>query len=100
MTGQIATIFIAYFAILANAANIKRITNGENAQINEISFIVALRDNSGSQSCGGSLVDSFTVLTAAHCVSSASSVTAGIIVSIYYDISPETIQILCQKIRY
>jgi len=49
-----------------------RIVNGEQAIQNEYPFIAALlaRDSSGTkrQFCGGSLIDEYHILTAAHCV--------------------------------
>lgn len=51
---------------------VDRIVNGEQAIRNEYPFIAALlaSDSSGSkrQFCGGSLIDEYHVLTAAHCV--------------------------------
>jgi len=53
-------------------SGIHRIVNGEETIKNEYPFIAALlaRDSSGTkrQFCGGSLIDEYHVLTAAHCV--------------------------------
>ncbi|KID72311.1 Trypsin [Metarhizium brunneum] len=58
-----------FFATLAVAATIdKRIVGGEDVPAGEIKFIVSLRDQNGTHVCGGSLLDSTTVLTAAHCL--------------------------------
>ncbi|KAM3522260.1 hypothetical protein MY4038_008702 [Beauveria bassiana] len=69
-------------ATLAAAATIdKRIIGGEVVPEGEIKWIVSLRDENGTHVCGGSLLDSTTVLTAAHCIESKEikivSVTAG-----------------------
>ncbi|KAF5125063.1 Trypsin [Metarhizium anisopliae] len=76
------TLAATFFATLAAAATIdKRIVGGEDVPDGEIKFIVSLRDENGTHVCGGSLLDSTTVLTAAHCLISDEiqivSVTAG-----------------------
>ncbi|KID82278.1 trypsin-like protease [Metarhizium guizhouense ARSEF 977] len=72
------TLAIALFAASASAANIsKRIVGGEDAKDGEFPFIVSILDNNGHVFCGGSLLDSTTVLTAAHCITGAYSVKAG-----------------------
>lgn len=45
----------------------ERIVGGQNAQPNEYPWIAVLFNN-GRQFCGGSLIDSSHILTAAHCV--------------------------------
>ncbi|KAK8925559.1 Chymotrypsinogen A [Metarhizium anisopliae] len=63
------TLAATFFATLAAAATIdKRIVGGEDVPDGEIKFIVSLRDENGTHVCGGSLLDSTTVLTAAHCL--------------------------------
>lgn len=81
------TLAATFFATLAAAATIdKRIVGGEDVPDGEIKFIVSLRDENGTHVCGGSLLDSTTVLTAAHCLISDEiqivSVTAGTVVNI------------------
>ncbi|EXU94646.1 peptidase S1 domain protein [Metarhizium robertsii] len=63
------TLAMAFSAILASAATIdKRIVKGEDAKDGEIKFIVSVRDENKTHQCGGSLLDGYTVLTAAHCI--------------------------------
>nr|CAD7448609.1 unnamed protein product [Timema bartmani] len=50
----------------------ERIVGGQNADLGEWPWIAALF-NSGRQFCGGSLIDSTHILTAAHCVAHMSS---------------------------
>ncbi|KID81821.1 Peptidase cysteine/serine, trypsin-like protein [Metarhizium guizhouense ARSEF 977] len=75
------TLAVAFSAVLAAAATInKRIKGGEDAKEGEFPFIVRLNfPGNGEILCGGSLLDSTTVLTAAHCVvaTEAISVRAG-----------------------
>ncbi|KAK8142397.1 hypothetical protein G3M48_008825 [Beauveria asiatica] len=75
------TLAVALSAISAAAATIdKRIFGGELAKDGEFPFIVSLQGN--GHFCAGSLLDSTTVLTAAHCardfvLSGEGSVKAG-----------------------
>ncbi|KAF5124051.1 Trypsin [Metarhizium anisopliae] len=72
------TLTIALCAASASAANInKRIIGGEDANNGEFPFIVSILSNRDHPFCGGSLLDSTTVLTAAHCITGAYSVKAG-----------------------
>ena len=41
---------------------------GEDADITDFPFMVSLQSLSGNHLCGGVLIDSTHVLTAAHCV--------------------------------
>ncbi|KAI5710572.1 hypothetical protein M8J75_009812 [Diaphorina citri] len=50
----------------------ERIVGGQNAEQNEWPWVVAIF-NSGKQFCGGSLIDTQHVLTAAHCVAHMNS---------------------------
>lgn len=50
----------------------ERIVGGQNAEQNEWPWVVAIF-NSGKQFCGGSLIDSQHILTAAHCVAQFNS---------------------------
>ncbi|EDV54569.1 trypsin [Drosophila erecta] len=47
-----------------------RIVNGESADIENFPYQVSIQTIKGSHFCGGSLIDSDTVLTAAHCMQS------------------------------
>ncbi|XP_017019150.1 trypsin [Drosophila kikkawai] len=47
-----------------------RIVNGEAAEIESHPYQVSIQTKKGSHFCGGSLVDSDTVVTAAHCMQS------------------------------
>ncbi|OAA34108.1 Trypsin- protease [Beauveria brongniartii RCEF 3172] len=74
------TLAISLSSTLSSATPLdKRIVNGQDAKEGEIKFIVSIRDKNGVHNCGGSLLDSTTVLTAAHCVHYGKlvSVTAG-----------------------
>ncbi|PMB67615.1 Trypsin [Beauveria bassiana] len=74
------TLAISLSATLSSATPLdKRIVNGQDAKEGDIKFIVSIRDKDGGHNCGGSLLDSTTVLTAAHCCHYANltSVTAG-----------------------
>lgn len=90
------TLAATFFATLAAAATIdKRIVGGEDVPDGEIKFIVSLRDENGTHVCGGSLLDSTTVLTAAHCLISDEiqivSVTAGTVVNILPTLQSSTL---------
>ncbi|KID84772.1 Peptidase cysteine/serine, trypsin-like protein [Metarhizium guizhouense ARSEF 977] len=77
MVRLIKITLVAAFSIIVSAATIhKRIKGGEYAKGGEFPFIVSIRQG-GSHVCGGSLLDSTTVLTAAHCARCLGSVKAG-----------------------
>lgn len=82
MVGKAAIpLAVAFSAILAAAASIdKRIVGGEDAKNGEFPSLVSIVGSNGW--CGGSLVDSTTVVTAAHCLYGSSSVRAGSVVSL------------------
>jgi hypothetical protein len=44
-----------------------RIVNGKDAILGQLPYQVSIRDNTGSHFCGGTMLDSMTVLCAAHC---------------------------------
>ncbi|KAM3521726.1 hypothetical protein MY4038_008929 [Beauveria bassiana] len=80
------TLVVAFSAALATAAAInKRIRGGEEAQEGEFPFVVRLHYENPIVLCAGSLLDSTTVLTAAHCLEGKGdgvlSVRAGSLVS-------------------
>ncbi|XWW94261.1 hypothetical protein V2A60_002204 [Cordyceps javanica] len=79
--------------LVSSATVDKRIVGGVAAEEGEIKFIVSIRDETGSHMCGGSLLDSTTVLTAAHCCFSRHklvSVSAG---SVWRDYVAEEAQV-------
>ncbi|KAF2889807.1 hypothetical protein ILUMI_16366, partial [Ignelater luminosus] len=45
-----------------------RIVGGENANPGQFPYIVSLQSTSGSHSCGGSIINADTIVTAAHCI--------------------------------
>lgn len=49
-----------------------RIVGGSAASVNSWPWQVMLMDNSGRQFCGGSLIERYWVVTAAHCVTGES----------------------------
>jgi len=57
-------------------SNDRRIVGGQPAEKNEYPWLVRLVRFSGSLLCGGSLISSNTVLTAAHCYRDPSSIRA------------------------
>ncbi|XP_030060869.1 chymotrypsin-like protease CTRL-1 [Microcaecilia unicolor] len=54
-------------AIKPTISNYNRIVNGENAVPGSWPWQVSLQDGSGFHFCGGSLINQFWVVTAAHC---------------------------------
>ncbi|KAH0594002.1 hypothetical protein MHUMG1_08325 [Metarhizium humberi] len=71
------TLAAVFSTFLVSAATIhKRLIGGEYAKGGEFPFIVSIRQG-GSHICGGSLLDSTTVLTAAHCIKCLDFVRAG-----------------------
>lgn len=54
------------------------IVGGSSASTAEFPFAVALLGSSGEQQCGGSLIDSTRVLTAAHCTANARQLTVAV----------------------
>lgn len=76
-------IALAAFSVVSSAATTidKRVIGGEDAKDGEFPFIVSLSGRGGQ--CSGSLLDSTTVLTAAHCLEGRfTSVRAGTLVNI------------------
>ncbi|OAA37904.1 Trypsin- protease [Metarhizium rileyi] len=70
------TLTAALLAFSATAATIdKRIVGGEDAKDGEFPFVVSIDGTNGI--CGGTLLDSTTVLTAGHCVKESVTVRAG-----------------------
>lgn len=82
MVSKITTLLVvALSAISESAATLdKRIVGGERAKLGEVPFMVALEGPTGI--CGGTLLNSNTVLTAAHC-RQMTIVKAGILVSLF-----------------
>ncbi|KAF5122520.1 Trypsin [Metarhizium anisopliae] len=72
---------VACSTLLTTAATIdKRLAGGEAAQIGDIPSMVSIQNERGYHECGGTLLDSTTVLTAAHCLGSSHAVRAGTLV--------------------
>lgn len=75
------TLALVLSAFSASAATIdRRIIGGEDAKDGEFPFVVSITGTNGI--CGGALLDSTTVLTAAHCLKGTVSVRAGSLVSL------------------
>ena len=67
-------IFLFYKVFCGSRPNARsRIAGGSVARVNSWPWQVMLIRSSGDQFCGGSLVDPYWVVTAAHCVSDESS---------------------------
>ncbi|EFZ00099.2 hypothetical protein MAA_03876 [Metarhizium robertsii ARSEF 23] len=65
----VITLAVLFSAVLSAAATLdKRIFGGEAVKDGEFPFIVTIIDDTYGPSCGGSLLDNTTVLTAAHCL--------------------------------
>ncbi|KAM3547955.1 hypothetical protein MY1884_009374 [Beauveria asiatica] len=78
MRKAVITLAVA-IATVSAAAIERRIIGGEEAKDGDFPFIVSLsRSAQGSHYCGGTLLDSTTVLTAAHCLEGIYYVRAGI----------------------
>lgn len=55
--------------VIPQIDDVDRIVGGHNVTIEQIPWQVSLeRANTGRHFCGGSIIDRFTILTAAHCV--------------------------------
>ncbi|XP_058465391.1 chymotrypsin-1-like [Malaya genurostris] len=66
---KFATLVLLVQIISAAPANDnRRIINGTDTTIEEFPFMISLRASAGSHSCGGSILSSWWILTAAHCV--------------------------------
>lgn len=62
-------VFVAICGLAhAGPVDLGRIVNGTDARIEDYPFIISLRGGSGGHSCGGSILNSLWILTAAHCV--------------------------------
>lgn len=66
-------VFLSCVVYALGASNDEtRVIGGQNASLNQFPYQVSLRYK-GTHSCGGSILDSKTILLAAHCVAGSSS---------------------------
>uniref|UniRef100_A0A1A9WVH8 Peptidase S1 domain-containing protein n=1 Tax=Glossina brevipalpis TaxID=37001 RepID=A0A1A9WVH8_9MUSC len=66
-----STNVILYFLLIKiiNGFTVERVVNGTDSSITRYPFTVSMRGATGSHKCGGSIIASRYILTAAHCVS-------------------------------
>ncbi|XP_049545479.1 chymotrypsin-1-like [Anopheles darlingi] len=64
----LGVLLVALGAVQGGPIDNARIVNGTDASIEDYPFIVSLRGSTGGHSCGGSILNEFWILTAAHCV--------------------------------
>ncbi|XP_018403933.1 PREDICTED: chymotrypsin-1-like [Cyphomyrmex costatus] len=63
------TLIVAFLAVTAHGVPSNHIVGGNDAPIGKFPYQVSLR-RSERHSCGGSIINQYTILTAAHCISS------------------------------
>ncbi|KAM7356231.1 seminase-like [Cochliomyia hominivorax] len=63
----IIIILLCHHFLIITASNY-RVVGGRETSINNVKYMVSLRDRNGEYFCGGTLVKSRYVITAAHCV--------------------------------
>jgi trypsin len=68
-----ASTVVAFVAAVASLSPARAIVNGTAAEEGDYPFMAALVDGTDFQFCGGSVIGSFWVLTAAHCVADGSA---------------------------
>nr|AXF35735.1 serine protease 3 [Holotrichia oblita] len=56
-----------------------RVVGGSNAPAGAYPFIVSLRSSGGAHFCGGSILNSVNILTAAHCIIGRSTANTGVL---------------------
>ncbi|XP_044269857.1 trypsin-3-like [Tribolium madens] len=92
----IVTLLFALFGVVCGTPINGRIVNGTDAEEGEFPYIVSLR-LFGNHNCAGSILNSKTVLTAAHCVvnydASYLSVQYGIVEITSGDSAPNVVQV-------
>lgn len=64
---RLVILLVGYFAISALAVPTSRIWGGEEAAKNGFSYVASVRLD-GAHICGGTIIESRSILTAAHCV--------------------------------
>ena len=62
-----AWVCIACCVSSLNAEAQRRIIGGEDAQVNDWPWVVSLENTQGRHFCGGTLIDAYWILSAAHC---------------------------------
>ena len=113
MTGKVAFLLICWISLVRSRAQyqcdanapcgcssvksttvVSRIIGGENAQVNSWPWMISLRSN-GDHLCGGSILNSQFILTAAHCLKALDSVSSTSILagSLTYEGSGNDVQI-------
>lgn len=100
MVRKVAITLTAAFSAAVEAVAIidKRIVGGEDAKDGEFPFIVSIQDNARTHTCGGSLLDSTTVLTAAHCIGDGGGL--GLFVKAGTLVALSTFHSSCYPLRY
>ncbi|XP_018308917.1 chymotrypsin-1-like [Mycetomoellerius zeteki] len=61
------TLIFAYLAVTAHGFPSTHIVGGKDAPVDKFPYQVSLK-KSGRHSCGGSIINQYTILTAAHCI--------------------------------
>lgn len=68
------------FSIDGSAISDVRIVNGSEAKPGQFPYQISLRNNSNHHRCGGSIISSYWIITAAHCVDEDETISSLFIV--------------------